>query len=341
MDRRALGTIGVLMTANKVLIIVPVFNEARNLQLLIKQLDAVLRDRLSDTSLLIVDDGSLPLAHPDPAAALSGQMIRLKRNVGHQRAIALGLAYAVENRLADVVVVMDADGEDKPDDVPRLLLQVEGDASLVAVGHRTKRSEDLTFRTFYQLYRLVFLILTGRRIDFGNFVAMSLDAARRLANMSELWLSLPATLLRSHLPLHLVSTERGRRYYGTSHMNFVSLVIHGLSAVAVFVDRVLTRIILAALALLALCFVASAVAIILKLFGAATPGWLTSVVGISLLILLGTVILCFVSLAISITGGIQAVAPPLAAFQVQIERVTPFGGLAASRPDRRDAIPAQ
>jgi hypothetical protein len=47
-------------------------------------------------------------------------------------------------------------------------------------------------RISYRLYRLLFLILTGHRIRFGNLSAMPMGVARRLADMSELWLSLPA-----------------------------------------------------------------------------------------------------------------------------------------------------
>ena len=48
-------------------------------------------------------------------------MLQLRRNLGHQRAIAVGLAYAEEHDPCDVVVIMDGDGEDDPKDVPRLL----------------------------------------------------------------------------------------------------------------------------------------------------------------------------------------------------------------------------
>ena len=180
---------------------------------------------------------------------------------------------------------MDADGEDKPQDVPRLLAAIGDRRSIVVVGERTKRSEDLVFRTFYQIYWLMFFLLTGHRIGFGNFLALPAVSARRVANMGELWLSLPATILRSRIPIINVPTERGSRLHGTSQMSLVSLVVHGLRAMAVFVEYALTRIILGALALLLLCAVASAVAIFQKFIGMATPGWVTTVVGVSLVIL--------------------------------------------------------
>ena len=317
------------MTRNKAVIVLPVFNDGPSLVEVVEQLAAVLRDHLGDTALLIVDDGSVPPIvesfHEQLNGMFAGHILTLKRNVGHQRAIAIGIAYAVENDIADIVVVMDADGEDKPQDVPRLLAAIGDRRSIVVVGERTKRSEDLVFRTFYQIYWLMFFLLTGHRIGFGNFLALPAVSARRVANMGELWLSLPATILRSRIPIINVPTERGSRLHGTSQMSLVSLVVHGLRAMAVFVEYALTRIILGALALLLLCAVASAVAIFQKFIGMATPGWVTTVVGVSLVILVATVILCFVSLSINIAGGGQSIAPPLSAFQAQIDRVIQIG----------------
>jgi hypothetical protein len=321
-------------------IVVPVYNDSLSLVELIQQLAVVLRNQIADVTLVIVDDGSAPSIvdsfHNCSDIPFDGRILTLKRNCGHQRAIAVGLAYAVENDLADIVVVMDADGEDKPEDVPRLIAAIGDRGSSIAVGQRSKRSEDMVFRIFYQCYRLMFLLLTGHRIGFGNFLALPLSCARRIANMGELWLSLPATILRSRVPIVNVPSARGLRFHGSSHMNLVALVVHGLRAMAVFVESVLTRIILGAVALLLLCALASAVAVVQKFMGIATPGWVTSVVGVSLVILVATVVLCFVSLAISIAGGAQAIVPPLMTFQAQIDHVTMIGSPRRS-PDKEFA----
>jgi len=316
----------VAMKRKRVVIVLPVFDDGPSLVDLVGQLAAVLRDHVPDISLVIVDDGSLPPIvesfHARLKSIFDGCILTLKRNVGHQRAIAIGIAYVVENDLADAVVVMDADGEDKPADVPRLLAAIDDHRSAVVVGKRAKRSENLVFRILYQFYRLMFLLLTGHRIWFGNFLALPIISARRIASMSELWLSLPATVLRSRLPIINVPTERGYRFRGTSQMNLVSLVVHGLRAMAVFIENLLTRIIFGALALLLFCIIASVIAVIQKFIGIATPGWMTTVVGVSLVILMATIILCFISLAVSIAGGAQSIPPPIIAFQAQIDHVT-------------------
>ena len=314
------------MSSTQTLIIVPVLNDACSLAMLIRELGKELHGR--PVSLLVVDDGSLPpieIAEELDFCALPGQVITLSRNLGHQKAIAIGLAYAVDQRLVDMIVIMDADGEDNPRDVPRLLAAIERASGMpIAVAKRTKRSEGMTFRIFYQFYRLLFQVLTGYRISFGNFSAMPLSAAQRLVAMNELWVSLPATILRSRLPITEVSTERGQRYRDHPRMNVVSLVILGFGAAAAFLENALTRVILTAIGLVAFGVLASVVASGLKLAGMATPGWVTTVIGVSLILMVGVAILSFIGLALNIVAGTHTIPAPNALFQSFITRTSNF-----------------
>ncbi len=314
------------MSHNRIAIVIPVFDDWPSLKTLVEELAGVLRDR--NVRLLIVDDGSVtPAGSSALSLPLPGEIVSLKRNVGHQRAIAAGIAQAVDANDGDLIVVMDADGEDRPSDVSRLVAALEsGDAAAIAVGERRKRSEGFAFSVLYLLYRLVFSILTGQSIRFGNFCAMRISAARRLADMSKSWLSLPGAMLRSRLPIVRVPTERGHRYHGVSHMGLVSLVIHAFGNMAVFIDRVLTRMILGAFLLLGICILASGIALFLKLAGMATPGWLTTVLGTSLVLLVSTGVLCFIGLFVGITGGAQLAPPPSAAYRIMIREIVKFDG---------------
>jgi polyisoprenyl-phosphate glycosyltransferase len=316
------------MHSKRTLIIVPVQNDESSLITLIRELAGGLADRA--LSLLVVDDGSIPPIDVVDVCVIDGRVITLSRNLGQQKAIAIGLAYAVANNLADVFVVMDADGEDRPGDVSRLLAALEsgtesGPEFSVVVARRMKRSERLAFRAFYQLYRLLFFLLTGHRISFGNFSAIPIAAARRLVAMNELWVSFPATLIRSRLPIIELPTERGNRYQDQSRMNFVSLITLGFGAVSTFIESALTRIILVASGLVAVCVFASASAIVLKLVGMATPGWMTTVIGVSLILTIAVAILSFVGLALTILTGSQTVPAPSAVYSSFIARISMFG----------------
>ena len=169
-------------------------------------------------------------------------VLRLRRNLGHQRAIAVGLAYVEECLHADAVVVMDGDGEDDPADVPRLLerLDEEGHATIV-FAERARRSESLVLRVFYSLFKLLHLLLTGKGVRVGNFSAIPRRRLTSLVVVAEIWNHYAAAVFRSRQPYCMIPTFRARRLCGTSSMNFVSLVTHGLSAISVYSDVVGVR----------------------------------------------------------------------------------------------------
>ena len=103
------------------------------------------------------------------AAGLDGVVIKLKRNVGHQRAISIGLGYASEHmNETQQVVVMDSDGEDTPESLKELIKPLAKDDVDVVVATRKSRVESLKFNTFYVIYKFIFSLLSGRKISFGN-----------------------------------------------------------------------------------------------------------------------------------------------------------------------------
>lgn len=179
-------------------------------------------------------------------------VLHLRCNLGHQRAIALGLYHAHEFTNADAVLVMDGDGEDRAEDIPALLNEFEtSDGPRAVFAARTRRMESWTFQAFYRAYKMIHLALTGVEVRVGNFSVVSRSALAQLMAVSDLWNHYAAAVFRARLPRRLVPLERGVRLAGHSRMNFVSLLIHGLSAISVFADRVSARL-LAASCVLAL-----------------------------------------------------------------------------------------
>jgi glycosyltransferase involved in cell wall biosynthesis len=175
------------------------------------------------------------------------RVLGLRRNLGHQRAIAVGLAYIREQTPCDCVVVMDADGEDRPSDVPALLAHMdrEGRGKIVFAA-RHRRSDGIVFRLFYFAYRLIHRALTGVAVRVGNFSAVPASCLDSLVVVSETWNHYAAAVFRSRIPYTSIPVVRGMRIAGKSHMDFVSLVTHGLSAMAVFGDTVAVRLLILA-----------------------------------------------------------------------------------------------
>ncbi|WP_217538827.1 glycosyltransferase, partial [Stenotrophomonas sp. GbtcB23] len=242
------------------------------------------------------------------SSGVSGVVLRLRRNVGHQKAIAIGLGYVEEN-LPDAqrVVVMDSDGEDLPETIATLLEALRDESVDVAVARRRSRVETLRFRAFYVVYKFIFQLLTGRTISFGNFMAIKVGALHRLNAMHEVWTHVAAGLIASKLRLAVCPIDRGPRYAGQSKMNFVGLTLHGFRALMVFAEDVLVRVGLMCVLVSSASIVLAVVATLLKLAGYATPGWFSMALGVLFLVFLQTGTLTLMTLMLSgiVRGTIQ------------------------------------
>ena len=273
-------------------IVIPTYNDWTAAWLLVESLELGLSAAGLRARVLFVDDGSVdPIpAYPDGrgfASISEVNVLSLRRNLGHQRAIAVGLAYVERNVPSDIVVVMDGDGEDSPADVPRLIAAVgERPRRRIAFAGREKRSEGPLFRAFYGLYKSFYRLLTGKKMRVGNFSALPEELLKRVVAVSEIWLHYSAGLYRSRLPYTEVSTARAKRLHGRSQMNFVSLVTHGLSAIAVHSDVVGTRLMVATGMFGAvITALLSAVVVVRVATPLAIPGWATTASGLLLLLL--------------------------------------------------------
>lgn len=278
----------------KLILLTPVFDDWESLSELVDEITAIVKPTEAMLTIVVVDDGS-----PTPmGAAFSPTVpvgsciegiegIRLASNLGHQRAIAVGLSSIVERyHTADGVIVMDCDGEDRPSDIPRLIAESNAHPSEVVLAHRARRSEGRAFKVGYAVYKVLFRILTGQRISFGNFCLLPMSAVHRLVRMSELWNNLPAATIRSRHSCRTIDTIRGVRYAGVSRMNIPSLTMHGLSAMSVYADIMFVRVLMAAAVISVLAVVAMAVVAAIRLAtDVAIPGWATTVFGTLIVIL--------------------------------------------------------
>ena len=282
-------------------ILIPLFNDWASLAKLLPRLDSVLAAHFLTVDVLIVDDGSTVDPESDHevatfAALRRVDVLRLRRNMGHQRAIAVGLAYVEDCLEASAVVVMDGDGEDDPADVPRLLERLEEEGNRVIVfAERARRSESLTFRIFYALFKLLHVLLTGKGVRVGNFSAIPQRRLSSLVVVAEIWNHYAAAVFRSRQPYCMIPTYRSRRLCGSSSMNFVSLVTHGLSAISVYSDVVGVRLLVISIILAFLTMAGMIGAVIVRLAtNLAIPGWATYVVGILLVLFVQAIMAAFV-----------------------------------------------
>jgi len=291
---------------HSLVVVTPVYEDVEASSRLFRELSAQFQ---SDVFVVAVDDGSVkqPLDVKNlESAGVDGVVLKLRRNVGHQRAIAIGLGYVSEYMQRDQrVVVMDSDGEDLPSTIPDLLDKLKSEAVDVVVAQRKSRVETFKFKAFYTVYKLFFSVMTGRTISFGNFMALKAHALKRLVAMQELSIHVAGAVLASKLRTGVCALHRGPRYAGQSKMNFVGLVLHGFKGLMVFAEDVLVRVGIACALIAALSVVFIFAAIILKLLGFSTPGWFSVALGILVLMLLQTGALALMTLMLTgvVRGG--------------------------------------
>jgi polyisoprenyl-phosphate glycosyltransferase len=215
-------------------------------------------------------------------------VLRPPFNLGHQR----GIVYALRKMRPsiadeDAVVTMDADGEDRPEDLPRLLAALDdGDAPErhVVLALRTKRHEPPAFKILYRGFKLLFRSLTGATVRTGNYAVMPGGVAKRALLHPTFDLAYSSAILALDMPVTYVPCERGRRYEGESKMTYGKLAMHGLRMLMPFTDRIAIRA-LAAFVLFGLVGVVLAVVVVfLKYFtDSSIPGW-TSYIALGSLI---------------------------------------------------------
>ncbi len=267
-------------TRQSLVILIPSFNDWDAVRLLLPLVDRALVHAHRRASVLVVDDASTdPLPERWPGENFSAldsvDVLHLRCNQGHQRAIALGLYHVHEFSDAETVLVMDGDGEDRAEDLSALLAEYEsGGRREVVFAARTRRMESFMFQFFYRAYQVVHRVLTGVEVRVGNFSVMSRSALSRIMASPDLWNNYSAAVYRARLPRRQVPLPRGKRLTGKSKMNFVSLLMHALSALSVYSDQVSARLLTASAIFSMLGLAAMAIHAFIPV-----PGWTSFTTG--------------------------------------------------------------
>ena len=172
--------------------VIPAYNERPNLEELIPETVGVLQDAGVTFEVLVVDDGST-----DGTAELMRKLrgrdvvsLRLRRNGGKSAALSAGLARA----RGEQIVLMDADGQDDPAEIPKLLAILDGDSDIgLVTGRRAVRNDRFIKRTTSKLYNKTTSVVTGvKGSDFNSGLkAMRRDMASSLTLYGELHRYIP------------------------------------------------------------------------------------------------------------------------------------------------------
>ena len=225
-------------------IITPVYNDWESFTKLIDEINKTISS-FKDISfrLIVINDGSKEKAPPIklPTHIQTIEILNMKINQGHAICLANGIKYALNNYEFDNLILMDADGEDRPEEIFDLINEAKKFKDISIVAKRVKRSEGPIFKMFYFLHKILTFIFTGKLINFGNYSLITKNDAQTIIKDPTIVNSFSGTLKNKITKLGKINCIRGRRYFGPSKMPLFKLIIHSFSIIAVFKMNVFIR----------------------------------------------------------------------------------------------------
>ena len=265
--------------------VVPAFNEAASLGLLLQSLTAQLADLSARWEVIVVDDGSrdATAAAMLPWLARAGvRYVQLSRNFGKEAALTAG----IDRALGDVVVLMDADLQHPVTLVPAMLAAWVQGADMVCAARATRADESLTKR----LGTALFYFLVNRDpavripVDAGDFRLMDrrvVDAIKLLPERNRFMKGLYAWVGFHNVIIPYTPCER---FAGSSRFSISKLVRLAFTGVTSFTNAPLRWWSALGAMIAAAAFVYGCWIVIERfIYGVDVPGWATVVAGMMFL----------------------------------------------------------
>ena len=317
--------------SKSIVVLMPTYNDWENVATLLPRIDAVALESSLSVRIVIVDDGSGTVTGRESVSSIDNfksisevLLVELSRNLGSQGAIAVGVGFIAKNIDAgeyDALIIMDSDHEDRPEYIPALVRAASSGS--VVFANRSKRSESLTFRAFYIVYKTLFTLLTGQSLTFGNFCCMPVSMVRKVATIAEIWDSFPSGIIRARIPHTTIPSSRGTRLSGRSKMNLVGLVNVGLRAISVHADTAGARMLVAVSFISVLVAAGAAATLGLRLFtNILIVGQATWLLGIMLTIFLQTILLMTLAVFMIVASRGRQTHTPLRDYELFVHQTT-------------------
>ena len=273
-------------------VILPNHNDWNCLLKLIPRIETELQKRANESWRIVVVDDASTTPPPDVWNLLNVTLLRLASNQGHQGAIFQGLQWCVVH-LVDVgrFVVMDADGEDDPAALPKLL----DETADVVFARRGKRHARWQFRLGYFMYKQMFKLVTGRAMMVGNYAVIGRSVAESLSSTG--FVHFAACLMNWKGSQVFLPVDRLPRIDGRPQMTSTGLVYHGLRSLIENMEALVHWMLRLFLAVIAGVVVLGSYVLMSKyIIGNAVPGW-TSIVGVGLVI---AALVCFIGFVLGL-----------------------------------------
>ena len=224
---------------NKINILLPLYNDWRSCNFLLKKINDELKKENRHGNILILNDAStqkIKIIHKKLENIKSIKIFTTKNNIGSQKIINLGLSN-IKNKKNEIIVIMDSDGEDDVSNLNKLIDLALQNKKYIITATRTRRRENYIFKLFYKLHLLITFIFTLEWISFGNYSSFHSQNLKKILKNNLSWLAYSSSILRN-CDIYKIGSERQKRIFGKSKLSFFQLFKHSLRILSVFQKRI-------------------------------------------------------------------------------------------------------
>ena len=274
----------------KLSIILPVYNDWKCLEQVIEEIYTNDFLNKNNLNLVIIDDcSSEEYSNFVKKIKVPATILFHKFNKGNQESIFTGLRYLEKiNSDFDFIIIMDSDGEDDPNDIEKLILNSNNNNKKIVFAKRASRENNLIFKILYNIYKILFYFLVGKKMDFGNFCCIPKEHFKKILVLEKINIHFSASIYKNNKNICFVFCNRKKRYDGQTKTNSLKLIVHGLKSLSIFYEEVISKLIVMSLLVMIFCILMTIPVLYLKLFTPfPTPGWTTvAILGLSMIFLL-------------------------------------------------------
>lgn len=232
------------MMKAKIVILTPVYNDWKNLTKLLTKINNIFKYRIKKKfDLIVINDCSskdfsckrLKLKNVNKLTLIS-----LSKNVGSQRALAIGIKYINKTYKKNYkTIIIDSDGQDNPEAIIKMMDKVKKDPEYSVVANRGQRKESFWFKFLYEIYCILINCLAVKKIRFGNYSLINSSHMNKIHDNSDLWSAFPPTVSNNIKKISYITVDRDKRFSGKSKMNFFGLLIHASRVFSVLRYRII------------------------------------------------------------------------------------------------------
>ena len=226
---------------SKNIIIIPIYNDWKSLNKLLFQLNENFRNSKNfETEILIINDHSseqINIKNNNLSSIKKISIINLNKNLGSQKAIAIGLFYLKDRVKNSFVTIMDGDGEDDPFQVNNMLEEAKKNQDFIITSNRKKRQESLTIQILYKIHLIITFIFSHKWISFGNFTTFSSKNISKILSNNNSWYAHSSSVL-NNCKIKRLYAKREKRYFDKSKVNLLALMEHALRVNVVFFPKI-------------------------------------------------------------------------------------------------------